>query len=283
MSGIYDGLSPDWTLAFLSLFAVMSMQGIVSHAVNDIADERIDRMANIKGTGRFKVLIQGKASTKDLYALIIGACVVIWVIMWYIFVVRGYVIMLLIFTGAFYIYAYNCKPLKLNYRPFAEYTVVVPVILLISIGFSYSIFGDVSRMVMYSAIANSLANVAWYFFSRLQDVVPDDRYDKVTTFVGIRRNFYHNGEEESIDMSLSYIWISLIFYSYIIFINLGMFYYTTSILIALYALILLYYYRSNNLYILHNLSVFSAKMRSLGMYISYANCFLISLTLYLYK
>ena len=135
-SGMYDGMSPDWILALLSLIIVVLLQGIVSHAVNDIVDEKIDKMANIKETGRFKVLIHGKSNKMELFTLICIALAIVWAIVWYIFFIRGYVIMLLAFAGIFYIYAYNYKPLKLNYRPFAEYTVVIPVILLISFGFN---------------------------------------------------------------------------------------------------------------------------------------------------
>ena len=283
MSGIYDGLQPDWFIAALSLIGVILLQGTVSHAVNDIADEKVDKYTDILATGRTKVLVDGTATKTDLYALIFITILIVWTIVWYAFWARGYVIMLLIFAGMFYIYAYNFRPFKLNYKPFAEYTVVIPVILLISIGFSYSIFGDISRTVMYSAVANSLMNVSWYFFSRLQDVRPDNMHDKVTTFVWIHRNFKHSSASKLLDMSLFYIYVSLLLYSYVILLNLGRFYYVTSCMILLYALITAYYYKLNKVHSMYEIGIFASRMRTVGMYITYANCVLLSLTLYLYK
>ncbi|MDO9556063.1 MAG: prenyltransferase, partial [Coriobacteriia bacterium] len=188
-AGIRDGLSPDYTLALLSLLMVAIMQGLSSHAINDIADEKVDRSADMKGTGRHKLLVAGEITKRGMSTIFVISLIVSLIICAYIYSVRGIIILAVMSAGVFFIYSYNFKPLKLNYRPFAEFTTVFPVIISMSLCFSYSIFGGISNSIIYVAVVNAFMNMSWYHFSRLQDIKPDMINRKVTSLVWVYENF----------------------------------------------------------------------------------------------
>lgn len=283
-SGVHDGLTPDIILALLALSVPIILQGIASHAINDLVDEKVDRDTDIEGTGRFKVLISGIASRKDLYLLSTIAVLYSIVVGSYIYLVRGYIILLLLFAGLFIIYAYNFKPFKLNYRPFAEYTTVFPVIILVSLGFSYSIFGDISKTIIFSSIINAMINVSWYFFSRLQDVIPDYKHGKMTTFAWIyAKNASLDVVTDNYNFKRFFNYISYNFLFYMVFalycgILINYSYLVSFACIWFYAgQFVVLTKTSPDFYVL---SLNSAYMRKIGMYFTYVNSAVISILLY---
>ena len=284
-AGIHDGLIPNYWLAMISIFVPLLLQGVVSHAINDIVDENVDRSTDMEGTKRIKVLISGIASKKDLWFLSLISIFICMLIVLYLYTIRGFIIPLILSGGIFMIYLYNFKPIKLNYRPFGDYTVVLPVILLISCGFSYVIFGTLSESILVVSIINAIMNMAWYQFSRLQDVWPDYKHGKMTTFASILKK-YDDDFDRFYKDSMGYLsWSFLILMAYILFIT------AVFMINCIIPLILLWIFAGNMVTFIksghfrdfYNISITSAYLRSFGMYITYINCVLLSLSLIVFK
>ena len=281
-SGIHDGLDCNVLIAVLSLLCLFIMQGVLSHAINDIVDEDVDNDSQIDSTNRFKVLVSGLASNSDLYFLCAMSLIAVFAIGTYIYFVRGWVIPALIMIGILMIYSYNFKPLKLNYRPLSEITVVLPTIMLISLGISYSAFGAVSKTVIYSAIVCSMMNILWYMFSRMQDAVPDYKHGKMTTMAYLYKKYNSDPPTNAwLMIGCKYItWMFILFMaisSIVSVISLSWAYMVSTACYWLFAGIFmerLFNPRRSSNYV-----TVSSNMRRIGMYITYIHCAILSIVL----
>ena len=278
-SGIHDGLELNITLAILSLLCLFIMQGMLSHALNDIVDESIDRDTDIESTGRFKVLVSGIASQKDLYIICALSIIASLIIGIYIYSIRGNIILILLFSGIFMIYVYNLKPLKLNYRPLSEFTVVLPTIILISFGVAYSAFGTISPTIIYSAIVCAMMNILWYMFSRMQDAVPDFKHGKLTTMAYLYGK-YKTDPPTNMWLIVGSRYISWMFIAFMIMssaisaVSLSWTYMVSTMCYWLFAGIFV-----SHIYRHMNYIDLSSHMRRVGMYITYLHCALLSIVL----
>ena len=272
-SGMHDGLELNISLSIWALICLIIMQSMLSHATNDIADEHVDKDTDIEGTNRFKVLVSGIASRRDLYRLCVSSIIISLAIGIYIYSFRGTTILILLASGMFMIYSYNFKPLKLNYRPLSEITVVIPTIMLISFGVGYSAFGVISETIIYSAIACSMMNTLWYMFSRMQDAVPDYKHGKMTTMAYIYSKY---GIEGLVTQGYSYIsWLFLLFMIMPLILLPSM--YIVSVACYWYFAGIFVSYRMR--YKPLDYVWVSSKLRRVGMYITYLHCAILSIVL----
>jgi len=273
-SGIHDGLELNIPLSISMLACLIIMQSILSHATNDIVDESVDRDTDMEGTNRSKVLISGIASRRDLLILCVISIIISLLIGIYIYSIRGPIIAILLFSGMFMIYIYNFKPLKLNYRPLSEFTVVLPTIMLMSFSVSYSAFGTISETIIYSAIVCAMMNVLWYLFSRMQDAVPDAKHGKITTMA----YFYSRGGIERLIIDGH----GYIGWMFVIFIFLSLIFLPTTHLVSvacywLFGGIFVYY--MNKYSAVDMVSIMSSRLRRIGIYITYLHCALLTIVL----
>ena len=53
------GFGLNWFLLTIAFLPIIGMQGIIAHAINDLADEDVDKITDLKATNRYKVLVAG--------------------------------------------------------------------------------------------------------------------------------------------------------------------------------------------------------------------------------
>jgi 1,4-dihydroxy-2-naphthoate octaprenyltransferase len=281
-SGIHDGLELNISLSIWALICLIIMQSMLSHATNDIVDELVDKDTDIEGTNRFKVLVSGIASRKDLYRLCVSSIIISLAIGIYIYSFRGTIILVLLASGMFMIYAYNFKPLKLNYRPMSEMTVVFPTIMLISFGVGYSAFGTISPTIIYSAVVCAMINILWYMFSRMQDAVPDYKHGKMTTMAYLYSKHKSDPPTNAwlIDGCRYISWMFVLFMimsSAISVMSLSWTYMISTACCWLFAGIFIG--RMYNPKYSSNYISVASYMRRIGMYITYIHCAILSIVL----
>lgn len=173
-------------LLVASFIAVVLIQGVISHAMNDLCDEDIDRNANIDETGRTKVLINGMATRSDLRALILSALFISLMVFINVYNRLGYIILLFGFIGLYAAICYNVRPLKLGWRPFSEWTVVYPVITTLVVAVNYIATEHVSFLAFLVGTSHAFFNIRWFMDSRMMDIQPDSEHGKITTSVFLR-------------------------------------------------------------------------------------------------
>lgn len=277
--GLHDGLVIDYQLAIISIIIVILLQSIVSHAVNDLVDEHIDQIANIKGTSRSKVLLEKLVTRSELTLIAVFGIILSTTLALYLLSVRGTYILVFYGFGLLLIYAYNFKPFKLNYRPFGEFKIVPATIMLMTLSMGYVIFGTLTATMFWVGVANSLMNSSWYLFSRLQDVIADNAHNKITTFVLLLRASKFN-----VIKYVGFNEYATFYVMFFIFILIGISHIfklipdITSAILWIYFFIFAYIL-SNSIDELVNLS---SKLRYYGMLLTYCNAILISISLLYY-
>lgn len=281
-SGIHDGLELNISLSILALICLIIMQSMISHSVNDIADESVDKDTNMAGTGRYKVLVSGIASRRDLYIICAISTAISLLLGIYIYLIRRIIILILLFLGLFMVALYNFEPIKLNYRPLSELTVVLPTIMLISLGVAYSAFGTVTNTIIYSAIVCAMMNILWYLFSRMQDAKPDAEHGKMTSMA----YFYSKGGIQRLVIDgygyigwtfIAFIFCSLVLLPHIYLVSVACYWLFGGIFVYYIAK---YKYVGNPTFEI--VSIISSKLRRVGMYITYLHCALLSIVLLIY-
>jgi 1,4-dihydroxy-2-naphthoate octaprenyltransferase len=131
------------TALAIPAIAVAVLLQYVAHPINDLADYAVDLQANIGGTGRRKVLISGRATREELRrlsaAILLAVAVIAAGIAWFrpLAVLFGVV-------GFAAVWAYNLPPLRLSYRPFAEFLIGFPANIAMVVGIAYVISGSVT-------------------------------------------------------------------------------------------------------------------------------------------
>jgi len=186
-SAIHDNATVSLTYFIVGLAVLLILQGITSHATNDLVDREVDREAELKKTNRRKVLVEGLANDRELLTVASTSLALTTILVYIIsYIEHDYTILALYLVGVLIIYAYNCWPLKLSYKPFGEFTVVLPTIFFMVLGARYLMTGDFGSSV-YLAIPLAMINSAWYILSRAQDVCADEKAGKITTAVFVRQ------------------------------------------------------------------------------------------------
>lgn len=166
---------------------ILMIQGFLSHAVNDLCDEDVDRKADIKGTGRVKVLIEGTATRTELR--FVAAIVVSLTIIYSVFVYTrlGAPILLFAAVGLYAPIAYSTSPLKFGWRPFSEWTVVFPTVVTLIVAIDYIATEHISVIAMAVGFVNAMMSIRWFIYSRIMDIPADGNSGKITTAVYAHR------------------------------------------------------------------------------------------------
>lgn len=180
---VRSGLAVNWLNLLIVGIAILIIQGIIAHGVNDLADEQVDRIAPIEATGRSKVLVSGEMTRRSLFAITSAAVLAVFLIIILLAMRAGPIVFLFAAFAAFVVFGYSCKPLKLGWRPFSELTVVVPVITAMICGVEYVMIGAVTLTAIYIGISYGFFNASWFMYSRAQDYEADRVMGKTTTIV----------------------------------------------------------------------------------------------------
>ncbi len=177
------GYDLNWFLVGLAISVAMLLQAFLSHAINDITDEQVDKLTDLKGTGRYKVLVSGIATHYDLY-LIAGLVLLYTVfVTQFIYIVLGWKVLIFAAIGLYAPLAYSLEPLKLGWKPFSEWTITLPVLIATVVGINFVATGQSSHLANIASVIFALFNIIWFLISRMMDYEPDKEVGKITTFV----------------------------------------------------------------------------------------------------
>ncbi len=177
------GFGLDWLYLAVAILPIVLLQGFVAHAVNDLEDEEVDKNTDMKATNRFKVLISGIASRKDLIIIAFTFFIITLCSALFLFIKLGVMILVFYVIGLYAALCYSLPPLKLGWRPYAEWTVVLPVLVTLVVAVNYVATGYLSYLAFIIGILFALFNIIWFLVSRLMDYEADKKAGKITTFV----------------------------------------------------------------------------------------------------
>lgn len=173
--------SINWGLVILAGIGVVILQ-YVAHPVNDILDYTVDSRANIKGTGRHKVLHTGLATKNELAWLSAGLIGVVVVVMLAVAVYRP-VALLFGAIGFFGLWSYNWTPLKLSYYPFSEIVVDIPVNIAMVMGIAYVATGEVLWLAFVAGVIQAFMALSVHMSYFSMDTESDRVGGKLSTIV----------------------------------------------------------------------------------------------------
>ncbi len=177
------GFNLNWDYLGLSLLVVIIIQAFLAHAINDIFDEDVDRITDMKGTNRFKVLVEGLATRGDLFTVSILSIVSVLLSSLYLYMELGYYILVFGAIGLYVPLAYSVKPLRLGWKPFSEWTIVFPTLITLVVAVNYVATGFLSILAFYTGVLFALFSITWFLISRYMDYEPDKKAGKITSAV----------------------------------------------------------------------------------------------------
>lgn len=236
------GLVLNWGFLLISLIGVLVIQGIVAHAINDLSDEEVDKITDISGTGRFKVLISGIMKREDLIFLSVMAMSLVAAIISFLVSELGYLILVFASIGIYAPLAYSLPPLKLGWRPFSEWTVVFPALVALVVGVNFVATSSLSFNAFLVGVVFALFNILWFIVSRIVDIVPDNKMNKVTTPVYLERKesmLYSLFQANSYIYLFTMLMFTYIFSVFLSFYQRQLWFLTIAIVSVLYLIVLL--------------------------------------------
>lgn len=171
----------DWPLVLVASAGTVIIQ-YAAHPVNDLLDFEVDARANIKGTGRHKVLHSGLATRPDLVHLswlLIASAIAM---MLFVAVMRPLALAFGL-IGLFGMWSYNWKPLRLSYYPFSELAVDVPVNMAMVLAIAFVAVNQVLYLAFVVGIVQTLMAMSMHISYFAMDTESDDLGGKVSTIV----------------------------------------------------------------------------------------------------
>lgn len=206
------GFGLNWLYLVVAILPVVLIQGFVAHAVNDLVDEEVDRNTDMKSTNRFKVLISGIASRKDLAIIAYSFFVITLCAALFLLISLGFPILIFYVVGLYAALGYSLPPLKLGWKPYSEWTVVLPVLVTLVVAINYVATGNLSYLAFIIGILFALFNIVWFLVSRMMDHDADKAAGKITTFVKLGLNYKENFCTDNIHPYLTAVMILLFWF-----------------------------------------------------------------------
>jgi len=199
-----SGLPIDWVNLLLVGIAILIIQGIIAHGVNDLADEEVDRIAPIVETGRSKILVSGEMSRRSLSTIIYASVLIVFLIIILLAMRAGPIVYIFAAFACYAVFGYSCKPLKLGWQPFSELDVVVPTITMLILGVVYVMTSSVTVITLLIGISYGFFNASWFMYSRAQDYEADKAMGKITTIVSF-------GLDATPELAIMYLFVGFVF------------------------------------------------------------------------
>lgn len=177
------GWDLNWELLLFSGLMVVLIQAFLAHGLNDLVDFYVDQIAKIEETGRSKVLISGLLQVSELQTLCVVIGILVLVTSAILYAYLGPLVILFIAVGLYAAIAYNIPPLKLGWRPFAEYTVVVPTLITLVVAVAFVATGKILLIALPAGVIHAFMGMQFFLTSRLMDAGADEKVGKITTFI----------------------------------------------------------------------------------------------------
>lgn len=188
------------------LIGIFLIQGILTHAYNDLADFKsgTDQLSPAMLSGGSRVLIEDQISHTALkYITIVTTFIVAFLFILAIGSGANRLAVLLA-IGWFTAFSYSVQPFSFAYRPFiAEVFSLFPSIFMLTIAAPWLALGEIPVWAVQNGIVNGLWFIGWVQISAIQDIYSDSQATpkKRTTAVYMTERF---GIDKSIYAPLLY-------------------------------------------------------------------------------
>lgn len=188
------------------LIGIFLIQGILTHAYNDLADFKsgTDQLSPAMLSGGSRVLIEEQISHTALkYITIVTTFIVAFLFILAIGSGANRLAVLLA-IGWFTAFSYSVQPFSFAYRPFiAEVFSLFPSIFMLTIAAPWLALGEIPVWAVQNGIVNGLWFIGWVQISAIQDIYSDSQATpkKRTTAVYMTERF---GIDKSIYAPLLY-------------------------------------------------------------------------------
>ncbi len=188
------------------LIGIFLIQGILTHAYNDLADFKsgTDQLSPAMLSGGSRVLIEDQISHTALkYITIVTTFIVAFLFILAIGSGANRLAVLLA-IGWFTAFSYSVQPFSFSYRPFiAEVFSLFPSIFMLTIAAPWLALGEIPVWAVQNGIVNGLWFIGWVQISPTQDIYSDSQPTpkKRTTAVYMTERF---GIDKSIYAPLLY-------------------------------------------------------------------------------
>ncbi len=188
------------------LIGIFLIQGILTHAYNDLADFKsgTDQLSPAMLSGGSRVLIEDQISHTALkYITIVTTFIVAFLFILAIGSGANRLAVLLA-IGWFTAFSYSVQPFSFSYRPFiAEVFSLFPSIFMLTIAAPWLALGEIPVWAVQNGIVNGLWFIGWVQISAIQDIYSDSQATpkKRTTAVYMTERF---GIDKSIYAPLLY-------------------------------------------------------------------------------
>lgn len=260
------GLELNWLLLALAFVMVVLIQAFLSHAINDISDVEVDKITDLEGTGRYKVLVSGISTKNELSKLAYMVLIISFLIIYNLYSVLGWKVLIFAAVGVYAPLAYSLEPFKLGWKPFSEWTIVFPLLLCIVIGVNFVATGSISFLAVVAGVIFALYNIVWFLISRIMDYEPDKKAGKITTIV----QYPYTNPITGINLYLERISFLLFFISVIAMVFIS-YIFVVSLFLSYFSILLL----PNG----YNKEINYSDSRVIGIYLSIINSILLSVVL----
>lgn len=184
------GMDLNWLHGGLAILGVVLAQGLVSHGLNDAYDwiTGTDKESIGKGTGGSRVIPEGKMTVAGTIVAALAGLAGVLAIGGYFYAEYGWPILVLLAIAVWSPVSYSVPPLKLGYRPFNEFLVVLPALVGVVVGTELVLTGTWTLDAALVGWLHAMFCISWFIVSRVPDYTPDKRVGKVTSVVFLGRD-----------------------------------------------------------------------------------------------
>jgi len=167
----------SWTGPFAALLAVLLLQGIAAHALNDVADWQSGTDRSTAGilSGGSGVLKKNLFTARQLllffrYSLFLSLALTCYLCYQH----HSLSLFLFLLIGLWAAVAYTCNPLRLAYRPLlGEWLAAWPAMVACTAGTSFLLAGSIPVISWWAGIIHATISVAWLMQHHLPDIAAD--------------------------------------------------------------------------------------------------------------
>jgi 1,4-dihydroxy-2-naphthoate octaprenyltransferase len=173
----YFGLLFPWQTSIFALLAVLLLQGIAAHALNDYEDWKsgTDKsspgiLSGGSGVLRLNLLTQGHLLY--LHRLSLGLSIALTSYLCYRYTNMHLFAFLLV--GLWAAVAYTCSPFRLSYRPLlGEWLAAWPAMVACTTGTTFLVMGTIPAISWWAGVVHATISIAWLMQHHLPDIPAD--------------------------------------------------------------------------------------------------------------
>lgn len=152
------------------------INGFLGHSLNDISDweSGTDRVSQGILSGGSKVIKKGLLSKNALSKVAFSTLLIILLIGFYLYMLRGFLVLVALAIGVFTAWAYTCSPFRLAYKPFLGELMGLWVSGVVLSTASYFVLTGAFHWVpFFAGVVQSTLLVGWIMQHHIPDIPAD--------------------------------------------------------------------------------------------------------------